>query len=109
MRNMLDDFASEVRRKRIILGYTQRQLAERLHMSIRTILDLENGVSNPKFETAVLIARELNISVDAILFPDIPIGTVSKTVVDFFAGKSETEIQKYITLCQQADTFKSDK
>ena len=100
MRNMLDDFASEVRRKRIISGYTQRQLAERLHMSIRTILDLENGVSNPKFETVVLISRELNISIDAILFPDLPIGTVSKTVVDFFVGKSEAEIQKYISLCQ---------
>lgn len=109
MQNMLDDFSSEVRRKRIISGYTQRQLAERLHMSIRTILDLENGVSNPKFETTVLIARELNISIDAILFPNLPIGTVSKTVVDFFAGKSEAEVQKYISLCQQLEEFKSTK
>ena len=60
---MLDDFASEVRRKRNMSGYTQRQLAEKLHMSIRTILDLENGVSNPKFETVLLIAKELNISI----------------------------------------------
>lgn len=108
MRNMLDDFASEVRRKRITSGYTQRQLAERLHMSIQTILDLENGVSNLKFETVVLIARELNISIDAILFPDLPIGTVSKTIVDFFVGKSEAEIQKYISLCQQADQLKNN-
>ena len=28
-------------------------------------------------------------------------------VVDFFSGKSEEEIQKYILLCQQADAFKS--
>ena len=108
MQNILDDFASEVRWKRKIMGYTQRQLAERLHMSIRTILDLENGVSNPKFETVVLIARELNISIDAILFPDLPIGTVSKTVVDFFVGKSEAEIQKYISLCQQAEQLKNN-
>lgn len=105
---MLDDFASEVRRKRIISGYTQRQLAERLHMSIRAILDLENGVSNPKFETAVLIAKELNISIDAILFPELSTSTVSKTVVDFFAGKTEAEIQKYISLCQQADQLKNN-
>lgn len=108
MQNMLDDFASEVRRKRIISGYTQRQLAERLHMSIRAILDLENGVSNPKFETAVLIAKELNISIDAILFPELSTSTVSKTVVDFFAGKTEAEIQKYISLCQQADQLKNN-
>ncbi|MCI8472533.1 MAG: helix-turn-helix transcriptional regulator [Clostridiales bacterium] len=103
---MLDDFASEVRRKRNMSGYTQRQLAEKLHMSIRTILDLENGVSNPKFETVLLIAKELNISIDAILFPELSTSTVSKAVIDFFAGKTETDIQKYILLCQQAEQLK---
>ncbi len=106
MKNMLDDFASEVRRKRNMSGYTQRQLAEKLHMSIRTILDLENGVSNPKFETVLLIAKELNISIDAILFPELSTSTVSKAVIDFFAGKTETDIQKYILLCQQAEQLK---
>jgi transcriptional regulator with XRE-family HTH domain len=106
VKNMLDDFASEVRRKRNMSGYTQRQLAEKLHMSIRTILDLENGVSNPKFETVLLIAKELNISIDAILFPELSTSTVSKAVIDFFAGKTETDIQKYILLCQQAEQLK---
>ena len=108
MHNLLDDFASEVRRKRKIVGYTQRQLAEKLHMSIRTIQDLVNGISNPKAETVFLIAKELNISIDAILFPELSTSTVSKTVVDFFAGKTESEIQKYISLCQQADQLKNN-
>jgi len=30
---------------------------------------------------------------------------VSKSVIDFFAGKSESEIQKYIALCQQAEAL----
>lgn len=107
MHNLLDDFASEVRRKRKIVGYTQRQLAEKLHMSIRTIQDLENGISNPKTETVFLIAQELNISIDAILFPEFATSTVSKTVVDFFAGKTESDIQKYIALCQQAEQLKA--
>ena len=51
----------------------------------------------------------MNISLDAIVFPDTATATVSKTVTDFFAGKSEAEIQKYISLCQQADAFKTDK
>ena len=51
----------------------------------------------------------MNISLDAIVFPDTVTTTVSKTVTDFFAGKSEAEIQKYISLCQQADAFKTDK
>lgn len=108
MYNLLDDFASEVRRKRRIVGYTQRQLAEKLHMSIRTIQDLENGISNPKTETVLLIAKELNISIDAILFPELSTSTVSKTVVDFFAGKTEAEIQQYILLCQQAEQLKNN-
>ena len=65
-------------------------------MNARTIIDLETCQSNPKFETVALVAQELNISVDAAIFPDMVNQTVSKTVVDFFAGKSEAEIEKYI-------------
>ena len=88
---------------------TQKQLAERLGMNSRTIIDLETGKSNPKFETVVLLARELNISVDAAIFPEMVSPTVSKTVVNFFAGKSEAEIEKYIALCKQAETFQQEK
>ena len=90
---------------------TQKALAERLHMSVRTIIEIEKCKSNPKFETVALLAKELNISLDAAIFPDMVTGTVSnsKTVVDFFAGKSEAEIQKYIALCKQAETFQKDE
>ena len=57
MQNVLDTFAAEVLRKRKAIGYTQRQLADKLHMSIRTIQDLEHGISNPKAETILLSAR----------------------------------------------------
>ncbi len=75
-------------------------------MSVRTIIEIELGCSNPRF---ALLAEELNISLDAIVFPDTATATVSKSVTDFFAGKSEAEIQKYISLCQQTDAFKTDK
>lgn len=74
-----------------------------------TIIDLETCQSNPKFETVALVAKELNISVDAAIFPDMVNQTVSKTVVDFFAGKSEAEIEKYIALCKQAEAFQKDE
>lgn len=99
--------ASGAERKRQHL--TQKALAERLHMSVRTIIEIEECKSNPKFETVALLAKELNISLDAAIFPDMVTGTVSKTVIDFFAGKSEAEIQKYIALCKQAETFQKDK
>lgn len=77
-------------------------------MNARTIIDLETCQSNPKFETVALVAKELNISVDAAIFPDMVNQTVSKTVVDFFAGKSEAE-EKYIALCKQAEAFQKDE
>ena len=42
-------------------------------------------------------------------FPEMVNQTVSKTVVDFFAGKSEAEIEKYIALCKQAEAFQKDE
>lgn len=97
-------FAIRNARKRENL--TQAELSERLHMSIRTIQDIENQKSNPKFETVVLICKELNISLDAILYPDLPVATVSKTVIDFFKDKNEIEAQKYIDLCKKAFEIK---
>lgn len=61
------------------------------------------------YKSILLIARELDISIDAILFPNIVRGHISKTAMDFFAGKSEAEVQKYVSLCQQADKLKTDK
>jgi len=109
MQNPVDSFGVALRNARKKRNLTQRALANKLHMSVRTIIEAEQGHSNPRFETVALLARELNISLDAIVFPDSAITPVSKSVVDFFAGKNETEIQKYIALCQQADTLRNDK
>ena len=105
MNNPLDLFAWKVRSERKRQHLTQRKLAERLNMNARTIIDLETCQSNPKFETVALVAKELNISVDAAIFPEMVNQTVSKTVVDFFAGKSEAEIEKYIALCKQGGSL----
>lgn len=106
MNNPLDLFAWKVRSERKRQHLTQKQLAERLGMNPRTIIDLETCQSNPKFETVVLVAKELNISVDAAIFPEMVNQTVSKTVVDFFAGKSEAEIEN---LSRSANRRKSSR
>ena len=89
MKNPVDSFAAALRAARAKRHLTQRALADNLHMSVRTIIEIELGRSNPRFETVALLAKEMNISLDAILFPDTATTTVSKTVTDFFAGKSE--------------------
>lgn len=55
------------------------------------------------------VVRTAIKNIDAILFPNIVRGHISKTAMDFFAGKSEAEVQKYVSLCQQADKLKTDK
>jgi len=107
MKNPLDLFAADLRTARTKRNLTQQELADKLHMSVRTIIEIEKCKSSPRFETVATLARELNISLDAVVFQDIKSDTVLKSVIDFFSDKSEDEIQKYIALCQQADMLKN--
>ena len=104
--NYVDFFAKELREKREARKTTQIELAEKLNMCSRTIIELENRKSNPRFETVALIAKEMNISLDGIVFYDELPREIPKCVIDFFAGKSEAEAQKYIDLCLRADELK---
>lgn len=88
MNNPLDLFAWKLRTERKRQHLTQKALAERLHMSVRTIIEIEKCKSNPKFETVALLAKELNISLDAAIFPDMVTGTVSKRSLISSPGKA---------------------
>lgn len=98
----LDKFIAAVRTARQEKRISQQALAGKLNMNKRTILDLENGKSSPRAETAFLIASELNISLDAILFAQNEGSyAVSPAVLEFFAGKTLEEANQYIALCRQ--------
>ena len=97
--NFLDLFAQKLREKREQKKITQRELAERLNMCTRTVIEIEKCKSNPKFETVALISEE-------IVFHDRAPQTVAKCVLDYFAGKGEEESQRYIDLCMSADKLK---
>ena len=56
--NFLDLFAQKLREKREQKKITQRELAERLNMCTRTVIEIEKCKSNPKFETVALISEE---------------------------------------------------
>lgn len=103
----LDQFGTAVRTARQEKDLSQRALAGKLNMSYRTILDLENGNSSPRAETAFLIASELDISIDGILFaPSEGSGSVSPAVLEFFSDKTQEEANQYIALCRQVDALK---
>jgi len=106
MQEFFNAFGKAVRQKRLALHMTQMELADRLGMCNRTIAQLENGKGNTKFETLVLVARELDVSIDASIFMDRTANEIPKCVSDYFADKSESESEKYIDLCKQADRLK---
>ena len=57
-----------------------------------TVTQAEICRSNPKMEMVILLARELNISLDALVFPETATpNAVPKCVYDFFRGKTENE------------------
>lgn len=59
MQNTYERLAFSIRAARKRENITQAELAERLKMSIRTIQGIENCKGNPKFETIILLCREL--------------------------------------------------
>ena len=97
----------KIRKIREAKDWSQEQMAEKLNMCTRTIIEIENCKSNPKFETVSLISKEMRISLDAVVFHDEKPREIPKVVADFFAGKSDAEAERYIALCQSAEKLKN--
>ena len=110
MYNPVDELCKKLREQREATEQTQKELAAKLGMSHRTIMDNELCRTSPKFETVALLARELNISLDAIVSPETTSpNAVSKCVYDFFADISEADAQQYIELCKAAKNLRKSK
>ena len=62
-KKLLGDAIKEERLRR---NLSQNALAEMVHVSLRTISDIENYNGNPRFENLYLLASYLNISIDAV-------------------------------------------
>ena len=107
MKDFFSEFGKSVRKRRLELHLTQTQLALKLGMCNRTIIQLESGKGNAKFETIVLIAKELNVSIDASIFGDSMPKEMAKCVSDFFSERSELESQYFIDICKQAEKLKN--
>lgn len=106
MQTPLDIFARAVRDAREKQNLTQKDLAEKLGMNTHTILELEMGRSNPRAETVLLIAAELHISLDAILYSSTMMpNAVDVEVLDFFSGKNREEARDYIGICHQIEAI----
>lgn len=60
----------ELKRRRAKLGFTQEQVAERLHTTRQTISNYETGRSQPDLDTLVRLAGLYQVPVEALLYGD---------------------------------------
>lgn len=70
MNDAKQNLATVIRNARIELGLSQEKLAEILNMDQRTILNIEAGRGNPKFEKLYPLITYLKIPGDEIFYPD---------------------------------------
>lgn len=62
-------------------------------MHQRTIIDIDNCNTILDFDTVIYIAREMNIRLEPILFPNAVSEGISKSAFDFFQDKDEAGIK----------------
>lgn len=62
--------ATAVREARTEFGLSQEKLAEILNLDTRTILNIEAGRGNPKFENLYQIITYLKVPANRIFYPD---------------------------------------
>lgn len=73
-------------------GITQNALAEKINVSLRTVIAIETGKRNPTFEVLYKIIRELNIPADLIFRPDdVPCTPEQEQFIREFRDASEQE------------------
>ena len=70
MQDIKKNLANAVREYRSEIGLSQEKLAEILNLDQRTILNIEAGRGNPKFEKLYPLITYLKIPTDKIFYPD---------------------------------------
>lgn len=69
MHDIKQILAIAVREARTELGLSQEKLAETLNMDTRTILNIEAGRGNPKYDKLYPLITYLKIPADKIFYP----------------------------------------
>ena len=64
-----------IQEARLARGMTQTALADKIEVSLRTIIAIETGKRNPTFEVLYKILQELSIPADLIFRPEDMPGT----------------------------------
>lgn len=90
---------------RKLQGYTQEQLAERMHVSIQMVSNLERGNKAIRIENLIRLSRILDISTDYILTGEEPRGA-SQALSDRIARLPERQrklVELLVDCCLDGD------
>jgi transcriptional regulator with XRE-family HTH domain len=72
------ELGDRLRSARASRGLSLRSLAERVGVSPSLISQVERGLARPSVNTLYALARELDVSFDELLFPDVRPSTVTR-------------------------------
>lgn len=92
-----------IKRARITKGMTQIQLAERIGVDQRTIINIENYRGNPKFEVLFPLIRELDIDPWEVFYPEKDSGAEAMRQLRIILREcTEGEIDSLLPICRAA-------
>jgi transcriptional regulator with XRE-family HTH domain len=67
---ILVHFSSRLRQLRAAHNISQKELAQKLHMGLKTLMFYEQAKMAPSIEAAAKLARFFGVSVDSLIYPD---------------------------------------
>ncbi|MEY8356628.1 helix-turn-helix transcriptional regulator [Lachnospiraceae bacterium 54-53] len=62
------EVGQRIRNRRIIIGWTQEELAEKIDRAYKYCQDIERGTCGMSIETMLSIASSLNVSLDYLIY-----------------------------------------
>ena len=66
----IDKLGPIIKAARKSRGHTREQLAERIHITPRYLMSIENENQKPSYDVLFRLIRELGISADPIFYPE---------------------------------------
>lgn len=90
-----------VRKARLEAGLSQRGVADKLNLDVRTILNIENYKGNPKMEVLFPLIRALHIDPGEIFYPESQWDSPAfRQFQLLMADCSEEEIIALLSVCK---------
>ena len=90
-----------VKARRLELNLTQSEVAERVDVDVRTILNIKNHKGNPKWEVLYPLIRALEIDVATLFYPELKQERDDLTRFYLLLGQcTGTELQALYPICE---------